>query len=146
MAGVSHARLPRCATETWAIPRARRTLGSMRRLLATLPLATLVAFACGCGSDPPRPNLEDASRRVAPLPACIMYLPPTKNAKQGFVRQLREDEYWKLVFPGFDQKDSQLSPNTADCTGRPILSDWRFKDGQPIRGSWPEKVEEGDIV
>lgn len=75
-----------------------------------------------------------------------MYLPPSKNAKQGFVRQLREDQYWKLIFPGFDDKDSQLGSNAADCTGRPILSDWRFKAGQPIRGSWPEKVEEGDIV
>ena len=118
----------------------------MRRLSAAFSLASLAALAAGCGAEPPRPNLEDVSRRVAPIPACIMYLPPTKNAKQGFVRQLTEEQYWKLVFPGFDDKDSQLSSNAVDCTGRPILGDWRFKDGNPIRGNWPEKVEEGDIV
>lgn len=121
----------------------------MRRLFTPLAFAStaaLLAGAVGCGEAPPRPNLEDATRRVAPIPACIMYLPPTKNSKQGFVRQLREDQYWKLVFPAFDDKDMQLSNGATDCTGRAILSDWRFKGGQALRGSWPEKVEEGDIV
>ena len=118
----------------------------MRPLLAAFALVSLGAMV-GCGEAPPRPNLEDTTRRVAPIPACIMYLPPTKNTKQGFVRQLTEEQYWQLVFPGFDDKDMQLAAGANDCTGRPVLNDWRFKDGQPIHAAgWPEKVEEGDIV
>src|ERR1700736_3286185 len=117
----------------------------MRRLFSA-PILLVASALVGCPSATPPPNIEDIPRRIAPLPACIMYLPPTKNAKQGFIRQLHEDEYWKLVFPGFDQKDSQLSSNATDCTGRAILSDWCFKNGQPIHSNWPEKVEEGDVV
>ena len=111
--------------------------------------AALAGLACalgssGCAETPVRPKLEDSARRVAPLPSCIMYLPPKKNGK-AFIRQLREDEYWKLLFPTFDAGKGELPQDAKDCTGRPLLADWRFQGGAPLRG-WPEKVVEGDIV
>ncbi len=87
---------------------------------------------------------EDKVRRVAPIPACIMYLPPKKDGN-AFIRQLREDQYWKLVFPAFDDQKMELPKDSVDCTGRPLLSDWQLKAGDPVRG-WPIKVKEGDIM
>ena len=100
----------------------------------------------GCAETPPRPNLEDKARRVAPLPACLMYLPPTKSANaKAFIRQLREDEYWKLVFPSFDAAKWQLANNARDCVGHDVFTDWQFQGADPLRGN-PLKAEEGDIV
>jgi hypothetical protein len=112
-----------------------------------LAAATALAFALalpGCAEAPVRPKTEDKARRVAPIPACIMYLPP-KKTPNAFIRQLREDQYWKLVFPSFDDQKMQLAGDAPDCTGKPVLSDWQLKDADPIRGT-PLKIQEGDVV
>ena len=98
----------------------------------------------GCAETPTHPKTEDQARRVAPIPACIMYLPP-KKTPNAFIRQLREDQYWKLVFPSFDDQKMELATSANDCTGKPVLGDWQLKDADPIRGT-PLKVQEGDIV
>ena len=122
---------------------------TMRPLgFSALALSGMVAFSSlaqlGCAETPTRPKTEDQARRVAPIPACIMYLPP-KKTPNAFIRQLREDQYWKLVFPSFDDQKMQLNPSANDCTGKPVLADWQLKDADPLRGT-PLKVEEGDIV
>jgi hypothetical protein len=126
-----------------------RTMALRSRFIAALAGAASLAAAVssfGCAEAPPRPNLEDKARRVAPIPACIMYLPPRKdpNAK-AFIRQLREDQYWKLIYPAFNPDKLELPNGAADCTGKPILSHWKLQGADPLRG-WPEKTEEGDIV
>lgn len=115
----------------------------LRLAVAGALLVLGAASLPSCAEATPSPNLEDKARRVAPLPACIYYLPPKKN--DGFVRQLRPDQYWKAVYPTFDLDKDTLPNDAADCTGRALLADWQFRGGDPIRG-WPLKVEEDDIV
>ena len=115
--------------------------------VASVALALSAGFSTGCAESPPRLKTEDSARRVAPIPACIMYLPPKKTpaGSAAFIRQIREDQYWKLVFPSFDDQKMELGSNANDCTGRPVLADWQLKGADPLRGT-PLKVQEGDIV
>jgi hypothetical protein len=123
--------------------RTMRPLGQSMLAVASLSLALGLVLPA-CATAPTRPMTEDKARRVAPIPACIMYLPP-KKTPSAFIRQLTEDQYWKLVFPSFDDKKMELSPDATDCTGKPVLADWQLKDADPIRGT-PLKIQEGDVV
>jgi hypothetical protein len=98
----------------------------------------------GCGSTPPRSPVEDVARKAAPLPACVLHLAPRKAAAQGAARTLREEQYWKLVFPTFDASRSTLPDAADDCVGATVLASDTFKGASPVRT--PLKVEEGDIV
>jgi hypothetical protein len=121
--------------------RTMRLLG--KTVLAAALFASASAFS-GCAEAPPRLKTEDKARRVAPIPACIMYLPPRKSPN-AFIRQLREDQYWKLVFPSFDDQKMELANHAPDCTGYDVLGDWQLKDADPLRGT-PLRVQEGDVV
>jgi hypothetical protein len=60
------------------------------------------------------------------------------------MRNLREDEYWKLVFPSFDGQARRLGLDAAACTGARLFHDPVFAGGT-TRGS-PLEVQEGDAV
>jgi len=136
--GVSRAR-----QESWAWALERITVNeTMRRNLAITAIVLAVTTGCGGGGAPPRS--EDFARKSAPIPACIVRLPPRKGT--GFVRNLREEQYWKVVYPEHDSTENKLPAGALACTGNKVLSDPILEGGEPWRGSWPLKIEEGDVV
>lgn len=82
---------------------------------------------------------------MAPLAACLTRLPPRKTTG-GAMRAIPEEQYWKFIFPSFDEGKSQLPNGALACTGDRILNDSALKDGEPVRGGWPLKIEGGDIA
>lgn len=115
------------------------------KILCTVlfPLATLAA---GCGHPEPRSRLEDQSRRVAPLPACVVQLPARRPGSAGTMRTLREEQIVKLMFPAYDEEKRTL-PKTPSCTGSAVFDDPMFKDAQLARRTgWPFVEQEGDLV
>jgi len=58
---------------------------------------------------------------------------------------LREAQYWKLVFPSFDETTLTLRDGSSDCRGNAALRDPILADGTASRG-WPLAVQEGDVV
>ncbi len=100
----------------------------------------------GCGAVPVRRPIEDQTRRVAPLPACVMYLPARRTAPAGTLRHLKEEEISKLVFPTFDQEKRLLPKDAPACTGRAVLGDPLLAGGTPTRGAWPLLEEDGDAL
>jgi hypothetical protein len=104
-------------------------------LLSALPLSA-------CGGEPATSVSSDPSRRAAPLAACVMRLPPRKDA--AFMRQLSDSQYWKLVFPGYNELSQTLPAGALTCTGQPIFKDPAFAGAIPVRS--PLTSETGDIV
>jgi hypothetical protein len=100
--------------------------------------------ALGCGSAAQQPHTEDAARRLAPVPACVMRL-PARRVKTGVTRGMSEPGYWKLVFPSFDTEKVALPENAIPCTGRNVLADPAFTGGEWVR-KYPLAVEEGEIT
>ena len=83
---------------------------------------------------------------MEPIPACLMALPArSPNANTAFVRNLSELQYWKLVFPSFNDQTNQLPKDAMACTSRPVFDDPLFQGGDSAKG-WPRPVEEGDIL
>jgi hypothetical protein len=80
---------------------------------------------------------------VAPLPACLEFLPARRTETLGTMRSLHEEQIWKLVFPSFDLDKRVLPPNAPTCTGQDILADPTFRGGS-ARG-WPFQEHDGDI-
>jgi hypothetical protein len=108
----------------------------------------LLAITVSCSSTtPPKPESppEDRPRRMAPLAACLTRLPPRKGAP-GAVYAVPEEQYWKFVFPSFDEGTRKLPAGALACTGDNVLGDPLLKDGEPIKGSWPLKVEGGELA
>jgi hypothetical protein len=111
----------------------------------------LVGLVCGiagisCSETPKPPRIEDSARQMAPIPACLMALPArSPNANTAFVRNLSELQYWKLVFPSFNEQTNQLPKDALVCTGRSMFDDPLFQGGDSAKG-WPRPVEEGDIL
>lgn len=97
--------------------------------------------ACAGTEHPPR--VEDEPRAMAPVPACIEPLPARSNAS-GTMRNLREEQYWRLVFPAFDLKQETLPQGALACTGVDVFTDPVFVGGA-TRGA-PMQVQQGDIV
>lgn len=108
-------------------------------VLAALPV--LGVPACAETERPPR--IEDVPRAMAPVPACLLPL-AAKPRAAGTLRNLREEEYWKLVFPSYDASHHQLDPGAAVCTGASVFDDATFRGGT-TRGT-PIQVEDGDIL
>ena len=73
-----------------------------------------------------------------------MPLPPRRGNK-AFVRNLSEEQYWKLAFPAYDDKNNQLPENAMPCTGKGVFDDPLFAGGASDRG-WPRPIQEGDIL
>lgn len=103
----------------------------------------LALSALGCEANPKPLTIEDEARKLAPPPACIMRL-PTRPAT-GLMRNLKEDQYWKLVFPAFDEEKRTLPDNPVVCTGRTIFDTPPFKDAKRMETP-PEPVVEGEIL
>ncbi len=111
------------------------------RLLVLLSGA--VASLCGCATTDERPRTEDSARLLAPLPACLMQL--TARPRAGAAVSLREEQYWKLVYPSFDLTRKTLPAHARACTGGNVLDDPLLAGGAPLRA--PDgSVEEGDVV
>lgn len=106
--------------------------------------AALLAFALGCSASPPRVAVEDEARAAAPIPACVLHLPPRKAEAKGVARTIREEQYWQLVFPSFDIENSTLPDGAVDCVGVDVMRNPVFQGAKPTRT--PLKVQEGDIV
>src|ERR1700722_15541663 len=118
------------------------------RRLSVLAPAGLVALAAltACSAPPPRTPLEDQTRRVAPLPACVMALPARRAVPAGTLRHLKEEEIVPLVFPAFDEDKRLLAKDSIACTGRNVLGDSILAGGSPTRGGWPLAEQEGDAL
>lgn len=110
---------------------------SPRALVALLPVLVL---ACS-GAEQPRPRTEDEARRAAPVPACVLHLPARKSSG-GAVRSLREPEYWKLVYPDFDEQAWTIPTDPHVCTGQRLLAAPELHGAKPVR----QKLEEGDAL
>jgi hypothetical protein len=107
----------------------------------------LIVMACwlgavwGCAVAPsPRPLLEDQTRRVAPIPACVMNLPARGPRSEGTIRRLRETEIAKLVIPAFDERTRELPANAVTCTGE----DLGLTGGTPLHQGRVE--QDGDVL
>ena len=101
----------------------------------------------GCGGAQPRSKIEDQSRRIAPLPACVLHLPERRAGSAGTARKLREDEIVKLMFPSFDESKRTLPQGARSCTGSAVFDDPLFRDGQLVRSkAWPFIEQEGDMI
>ncbi len=117
------------------------------KLFAALVRATVcVASLSGCVEQPARSQPEDETRRVAPLPACVLRLPPRGAQSEGTVRRLREEEIVKLIFPRFDASGRLLPQSATTCTGQALFDDPLLVGGMPIRRGWPWIEEDGDIL
>ena len=126
--------------------RVRRHLGarSERRteqtLCALFPL--FASFALSACAEPAQSVSSDPSRRGAPLPACVVRLPPQKNP--AFMRQLTEEEYWKLVFPGYDEQAGILPQSPLTCTGQGAFKHPAFEGSEA--NAAPLRPQSGDLV
>ncbi|HEX8789723.1 MAG TPA: hypothetical protein VF765_02145 [Polyangiaceae bacterium] len=119
------------------MPLDRKAVGVLA--LAALPWLGLPA----CAETERPPRMEDVPRAMAPVPACILPLAGKPRAA-GTLRNLHEEEYWKLVFPSYDASHHQLDPAAAACTGSAVFDDPVFRGGS-TRGT-PIQVEDGDIL
>ncbi len=118
--------------------------GSARALIAALALPALLT-APGCHAPPPRTRIEDQTRRVAPLPACVLPLPPRRIETVGTLRTLRESQVVKLMFPAFDEAKHLLPEAAPTCTGAAVFGAPALKDGTLVRGAWPLDIQDGDV-
>lgn len=114
----------------------------MKPIYCTL---SAVLALTGCGSEPPRSRFEDQSRRVAPVPACVVQLPARRPGSAGTMRSLREEQIIKLMFPTFDEGTRTLAQGSTTCTGTALFEDPVFK-GSDVRGkAWPFVAQDGDV-
>jgi hypothetical protein len=114
-------------------------------LLRGLALS-LGLLASACAEPPKRTLVEDQTRRVAPLPACVLYLPARRPEAAGTARKLREEQIVKLVLPQFVEEKRALPKDAAACTGVAIFADPLLANGAPVRGGWPLAEQEGDVL
>jgi hypothetical protein len=108
-------------------------------------LASVSAGASACVDWPARAKLEDGSRKAAPVPACVMQLPPRRVEAAGASRRLTEGQIWKAVFPAFDEATNKLPAAASTCTERHVFADAPFKGATPMR-PFPFVAEEGDVL
>jgi hypothetical protein len=114
-----------------------------RSLPRLLGAAALVALVPACAGDPKPPRIEDEARQLAPPPACILRLP--SRSPSALARNLREEQYWQLVFPSFDRDKRVLPEDALTCTGRAVFHDPQFRDAKRI-DAFPGPVSEGEIL
>lgn len=111
--------------------------------LSTIPVLSVVVLL-GCSATPPRLSVEDDARAAAPIPACVLHLPPRKAESKGLARNIREEQYWQLVFPNFDLDKTTLPDSAMDCVGLDVLKTPAFTGMRPNRT--PLRIEEGDVM
>jgi hypothetical protein len=117
-------------------------MASRTHRFVALPVLWLVSILGGCADRPP--PLDDQTRRVVPLPACIAPLPPRRSESIGTMRILREEQIWKLLFPTFDVDNRLLPRDAVACTHAPVLDDPSLRGGTSVRG-WPFHEDDGDV-
>jgi hypothetical protein len=87
-------------------------------------------------------RIEDSARAMAPVPACITPLAARAHGAGQTMRTLTEDQYWQLVFPGYDPQNHKLPLDSLTCTGSRVFDDPVFAGGT-TRGN-PIDVQDGD--
>ena len=118
-----------------------KTMASRRKITWFFMLSATASWGCTESTRPPR--TEDDARSMAPVPACIEPL-PARAGVAGTLRNLREEQYWQLVFPGYDMTHHTLAGDSLACTGTPVFDDPVFAGGTPR--ATPIPVEDGDIL
>ncbi|WP_394842746.1 hypothetical protein LZC95_37455 [Pendulispora brunnea] len=71
-------------------------------------------------------------------------MPSRKNEAAGTARRLKDEQVFKLVFPGFDENQKALTKSPT-CTGQNIFDDKVLAGGTP-KGGWPIRMQEGQIT
>jgi hypothetical protein len=89
--------------------------------------------------------MEVEARSLAPVPACIVPLTQRKGSSSGLLRNLRDEQYWKVVFPAFDTNNMTLPEKPLTCTERTVFDDPAFQGAQR-RHSPSEPVAEEDLL
>jgi hypothetical protein len=97
---------------------------------------TVALVLAACAEPTERPRTEDEARLVAPLPACVVQA--STRSKSGVAVSLKEEGYWRLVYPAWDGK---AEPHVHACTGADLAKDPLLAGGAPLH----DKVEEGDV-
>jgi hypothetical protein len=72
----------------------------------------------------------------------VQRLPPQKNA--AVMRQLTDEQYWKLVFPEYDEQAGILPDSPLTCTGQSPFKQAAFQGSEPA--STPLRPKTGDLV
>lgn len=139
-------RAPNAPSTGRADGRAASTVRGASLLFATALLGSGAVGGGGCSApEANRPRTEDKARRLVPIPACVVPMPP-RAPNSVAQRSLTEQQLWKLVFPSFDTEKKRLPERAPVCTGDALLDEKIFEGGTPLRGSWPYQTEEGDIL
>lgn len=104
---------------------------------------TLLALAAvtGCGHELVSRN-PDPTRKVAPVPACVHYLDPRGTPAPGLMRTLTEDEYWRAAFDIEPSKPVELTEDTPDCRGEPLLNSEKLSGANLVSSPFSPKGEE----
>jgi len=110
---------------------------------SALFIGALVAVG-GCSGAAKQPVLEDEARTLSPVPACVVRL-PSRAAKTGTLRVLREQQYWEVVFDNFDAEKKSVPEDPRVCTGRKIFNDKLFENAKRIH-PYPEPIAEEDTL
>lgn len=78
--------------------------------------AALSLLLPACSAPDARPRLEDEARKVSPLPACVVDSSAVA-VSPGMTRSLKDRDYWRMVFPGYDEKTTSLADDARSCNG-----------------------------
>jgi hypothetical protein len=113
------------------------------RLDIALVFAVSATGAVGCTESTRPPRTEDDARSMAPVPACIEPL-PARTGTAGTMRNLREDQYWQLVFPAYDTTNHTLANDSLACTGTSVFDDPIFAGG--TTNGTPIGIKDGDVL
>jgi hypothetical protein len=103
----------------------------------------LAAIVPSCGAASRQPVIEDEARRMSPIPACIVKLPPRRDT--GTLRRLRQEQMWSVVYPAFDVQTRTLPDGATTCTGRRLFDEPIFEDAERLRPP-NEPVTDEDIL
>lgn len=115
-------------------------------MLSAVALSSL-SLLPACGAPQDRSRLEDQSRRVAPVPACVTQLPARRASSAGTLRKLGEEQIVKLVFPSFDEGKHSLPQGSKSCTGAAVFDSPLYRNAKVARrDAWPFVVQEGDVT
>lgn len=95
----------------------------------------------GCGHELVSRS-PDPTRKVAPVPACVHYLDPRGAPAPGLMRTLTEEEYWQAAFGIEPSQPVELSPETLDCRGEPVLASERLAGASLTSAPFTPRGEE----
>src|SRR5262249_9570977 len=112
------------------MPPSLRSCRPFSRLLATCFVAVVGAVAAAFGGAERPPRVEDQARAMALVPGCITPLPGRAHGGGATMRNLKEEQYWQLVFPSYDAKNHRLPLGALTCTGSAVFSDPVLAGGQ----------------